>query len=181
MTCADLSIGVLSDSHGNVDLVRRVLRWESRVTRWVRCGDGCRDLARALAVAPAEGAAPAGGPEDAAPLLVAVSGNCDSPTWAPRECVFEASGTRFLVIHGDRQHVQLDFQKAVDEAHRAGAHVVLYGHTHRADYRVDEGIHLFNPGSLQRGGRALSYGRVTLRHGRAPRFEIERVPSAGSV
>lgn len=178
MTPGELSIGVLSDSHGNVALVRRVLRREAQVSRWVHCGDGCRDLERALCADPAEGGVVDCAPGNPAPILLAVAGNCDSPSWAPRECLFEVQGTRFLVFHGDRQQVQLDFQKAVDEAHRKDAQVVLYGHTHRADYRLDEGIHLFNPGSLQRGDHEASYGRITLRHERAPLFEIERAPFA---
>jgi uncharacterized protein len=166
-----ISIGVMSDSHGNVALVRQILRREALLTYWVHCGDGCRDLDHAWV------AETGGITVDASPkhTLVAVSGNCDSPVWAPRESVFEALGTRFLVFHGDRLRVQLDLQGAVDEAHRHDAQVVLYGHTHRADYRVDEGVHLFNPGSLQRGQDGASYGRITVAPGKALRFEIERV------
>ncbi len=166
-----LVLGVVSDSHGNLPLLRRVIQREAAISHWTHCGDGCRDLLRALE---REQDADAPAPSDGQGLA-AVSGNCDSPTWAPRECLFDLLGTRFLVLHGDRQRVQLDMQGAVDEAHRWDAQVVLYGHTHRADYAVDEGIHLFNPGCLERGSAYASYGRVHLTEGEALRFEILRV------
>jgi putative phosphoesterase len=115
----------------------------------VHCGDGCRDL----------------DPErfDVQVACESVAGNCDSPAWGQPVCEFERVGVRFMVVHGHRFGIHFDdFQALVDEAHRRDVQVVLFGHTHRPLYRVDEGIHLFNPGTLQRGHERPSYGRIQV-------------------
>jgi len=106
-----------------------------------------------------------------------VSGNCDSPQWAPRVREVERLGWRVLVVHGDRFGVHLGHQGLLDEAHRRDAQLVCYGHTHHALHAVDEGVHLLNPGSLARGERRGSFARVVLRRGAdAPEIQIVEVP-----
>jgi uncharacterized protein len=152
-----LRIGVVSDTHGNCSLLEHVIDSRPDITGWVHCGDGVHDLEVLCEVARSR--------------CQRVAGNMDPPGSGMDLCTFERGDVRFLVVHGHRQQVHFDLQRLVDEAHRHDARVVLYGHTHQALHRLDEGIHLFNPGSLARHEARRTFGVVEMDGRRQLTFE----------
>ncbi len=78
-----------------------------------------------------------------------VPGNCDGrrPD-LPEERVFTLEGCRLLMTHGHTYHVKLGPAAAVRAAREAGAHLLLYGHTHEAACEFQHGMWVVNPGSI---------------------------------
>ena len=78
-----------------------------------------------------------------------VPGNCDGrrPD-LPEERVFTLEGCRLLMTHGHTYHVKLGPAAAIRAAREAGAHLLLYGHTHEAACEFQHGMWVVNPGSI---------------------------------
>ena len=96
--------------------------------------------------------------------LYQVPGNCDWHTIdnAPTERMVTLGGVKFLLCHGHTFGVKSGYGTAVDRARRAGADVLLCGHTHRVCYEDFGGLQLLNPGSI---GYDHTYGLITVQNG----------------
>lgn len=82
--------------------------------------------------------------------MVLVPGNCDG--WTPEPAVrqFSLEGHTFLLSHGHLWGVKSGYGAAIAQARSAGADVLLFGHTHRADcLTTEDGILVVNPGSAR--------------------------------
>lgn len=93
-----------------------------------------------------------------------VAGNCDFMRCdMPMEQIIDCEGHRIFVIHGDRYPSVEDICLA---GKQRGADIVIYGHTHKADYETKNNPFFMrvNPGSLTkpRGGRYGSYAVITI-------------------
>ncbi len=107
--------------------------------------------------------------------IYSVAGNCDlrGKLLAPEESerLIEVDGIRILMLHGHTRSVKYYMGELEAFARRAGADVVLFGHTHERylDYRNDEekGLYIFNPGSASqsRDGLPPSFGVLTVMNG----------------
>ena len=108
-------------------------------------GDGERDLDDVRSVCPS------------VPFF-AVRGNCDLFSSLPLEIRCAAGGIEFFAAHGHLYGVKHDRTYAAIKtaARKAGAEVVLFGHTHEELCRNEDGLTLLNPGSA--GRRTASYG-----------------------
>ena len=156
---------VLSDVHGTLENVRRILRRAcdegmERLSYVIFLGDGLRDM-DALSY---------DGEFSWLPMLF-VRGNCDffgaSDTPELRELIF--CGHKLLLTHGHRYEVKSGLSRLVSFALAKGADLVLFGHTHSAcEIRLESGedffgvklsrpLILFNPGSTGYGGE---YGEI---------------------
>ena len=151
---------VLSDTHGNDYLLRRVLAANTAVDGVLFLGDGLDELEE-LSLTPG------------IPPIFAVRGNCDSdfsPLRRPREeeLLLTFAGHRLLLLHGHTVSVKLSEGGLAARARALAADIVLYGHTHipKESYRpAREGgpLWLFNPGSLGRPHDCRpSFGRLML-------------------
>ena len=58
-------------------------------------------------------------------------------------------------------YTHLDLYRAACAARERQADVLLFGHTHRAEITWDDGLLLFNPGSLS-GGADSTYGTLDI-------------------
>lgn len=107
---------IVSDTHGRADRLAEVLA-RSRADILLYLGDGLRDLH----VVPDHF------------TVRAVRGNCDwmSHDDAPDRRVEDFGATRIFLTHGHRYGVKSSFEAAAEAAAKAGADVLLYGHTHR--------------------------------------------------
>lgn len=126
---------IFSDSHGNVANMADMVRLE-RPDRILHLGDLVRD-AQTLQ-------------EKFPDIPVSfVPGNCDGrrPD-LPEERVFTLEGCRLLMTHGHTYHVKLGPAAAIRAAREAGAHLLLYGHTHEAACEFQHGMWVVNPGSI---------------------------------
>lgn len=161
---------IFSDAHGRDDGMRRALALHPDVKNVLFLGDGLRDLFRIAPLYPGVS-------------FRAVRGNMDAfsfSTPAAEEEEFSLFGTRVLMMHGHLYGVKGGLAAAEGHARRAGARVLLYGHTHEPylHYDSETGLYTFNPGSVGRPyGGPLSFGLmdllpdggVMLSHGELPR------------
>lgn len=89
--------------------------------------------------------------------LVSVPGNCDGWTMEPAIRRLELEGRHVLLSHGHLWQVKHTYARAILEAKKAGADILLFGHTHVAYCEQVDGIWVMNPGAARR-----SYGTILL-------------------
>ncbi|MEW6662818.1 MAG: metallophosphoesterase family protein [Bacillota bacterium] len=150
-----MKLWVLSDTHRNLSAARRVLLAAQPGDLLVHGGDYYGD---GIALA-----------KEAGLEVVVVGGNCD--WWggsSPEEEVWEAAGVRILLTHGHQQRVKEGYDKLKHRALQVRAGLVIFGHTHIPLNKTEDGIHLFNPGSISRprGGERGTYGIIVLQAGK---------------
>lgn len=149
-----MKILVLSDSHGDVDTMREVVKAEGPELI-MHLGDHARDAA-ALRQA------------FASVEMLHVIGNTDGRDEGPEMATEQIMGHKMLLTHGhllglnrDRIEVEPLFFRCAE----AGAKILLFGHAHRAFAYCREGIWLLNPGRIgKKSSRAVyaTYGVLTL-------------------
>mgnify|MGYP000875662644 FL=1 len=146
-----MRILVVSDTHGNYPLLAKVIKAAGAVDLLVHAGDGGNDLKHLAREFPALS-------------HVAVAGNCDPFSALPRELLFAAGGHQLFLTHGDQYRVKWDLLRLFLEGRDRKAAVIIFGHTHQPLIHYEQGILLFNPGSLYRNnaGEAPSCGWLTL-------------------
>ena len=133
-----MKICVFSDTHGDPDhMIEAVL--EEKPDYVFFLGDGERDaqeLERRFPGLP----------------VAAVRGNCDLYSDLPADLVCAVGGVRIFATHGHRYGVKTDRQLEALKyaAHRAGAQVALFGHTHSAFLEEKNGLTVINPGAAGR-------------------------------
>lgn len=146
-----MRILVVSDTHGNYQLLHKLLTTVGPFDLLIHAGDGGNDLlqlARDFPDLP----------------RYAVAGNCDPFSRLPRELCFEAGGQRIFLTHGDRYGVKHDLLRLALKGKASQADLVIFGHTHLPLLDQSHGVMLLNPGSLGscRGERKHSYGWVEI-------------------
>lgn len=144
-----MRIGVLSDTHRNMEAAAQVIERLGACDLWLHAGDFYRDaleLHRLYGIP-----------------LVAVVGNCDQVT-GPEEELLELEGVSVLLTHGHLYRVKFGYGQIVARAQKVGAKLVVFGHTHQPEDVVIEGVRLFNPGSLSRtrNPAGLCAGVITI-------------------
>lgn len=144
-------IGVLSDSHDNIENVVRAARLfrEKGVGLVLHLGDIVAPFTLARLVAELGGIkvrAVFGNNCGEKPLLLRVAENLGADISDPPR-VLEIEGRRLLLTHG---YGDVETTIEIVEALAASGKWdgVLYGHTHKADYRYLQGRLLLNPGEV---------------------------------
>ncbi|MCL2494555.1 MAG: YfcE family phosphodiesterase [Oscillospiraceae bacterium] len=141
-----MRILVCSDSHGRQDRLVLALEQQRSAEILVFLGDGAADAAF-FAREPGKQA-------------FLVRGNwdgpaCELPLWQE----FFVLDKKILCTHGHTSQVKFGPEALLRAARDRGADLVLFGHTHRPLISYEDGVHLFNPGSLWEDG---SYGFVDV-------------------
>lgn len=96
----------------------------------------------------------------------AVAGNCDryrAPASAREMLCYPIGGVMIFMTHGHIYHVKMGTGALTAAARRYGAKLVLYGHTHRMDFRLEEDLYIMNPGSC--GSFGGSAGLIEIKDG----------------
>lgn len=155
---------ILSDSHGEVGVMLDIVEKE-RPDEIIHLGDCWRDAEKLSCVYPE------------IPLYM-VPGNCDDCWGKNDRLLLEKAGWKILLAHGHQWRVKSGTALAFAAGRESGAHILLYGHTHRAECRNDQGMWVMNPGTV--GGRSApaTYGVIELEEGAA---ELRIVPVGGAV
>lgn len=129
-----MKILLTSDTHGNYPLLLKACRLTSPLDAVIHLGDGEGDVELISMFLDVE--------------IIAVAGNCDHGSKAPRERLWECHGQRLLLTHGDRYGVKSGSQRLEKRGAELGAQAVLYGHSHSASIVSLPGMQLINPGTL---------------------------------
>lgn len=144
-----MRILVVSDTHGDEGALWRALEAQPAARTVIHLGDGVREAEDMAARFPEK-------------TFYIVRGNCDFRSAAGhlpyvREEV--CGGKRLFFTHGHLYDVKSDLYRIGCAARERQADVLLFGHTHRPLATYDDGLYLFNPGSLFGGG---TYGVLDI-------------------
>ncbi len=129
-----MRVGVLSDSHGDVEQAVRAVEEMGKIDLLVHAGDYYRD---ALCLADRFGLE-----------VKAVVGNCDRGEKGPVEELFELVGRKVYLTHGHIYGVKQGLLRLHYRAREVGADIVIFGHTHIPGKEDVDGILFLNPGSV---------------------------------
>ncbi len=160
---------VFSDSHGHSEGMASVIAADPTVRDVIFLGDGLSDLLPLRRRFPDH-------------RFRTVRGNMDflaAGFDTPDEDIFALYGLRVFLCHGHTLGVKGGTTTAEKYAKRAGARVLLYGHTHIPEerYLPEDDLYILNPGSIGRPHDGipsfarldiLADGGVVLSHGRLP-------------
>ena len=146
-----MRIVVISDSHGNIDAVERIIARNPNTRIFMHLGDGEREF-NVMRV------------KDPELDLRIVAGNCDYNSNFPMVHVIDTEFARIMCTHGHRYSVKEGTEVLRSIALDNDCSVALYGHTHRRLNSYSDGIYLMNPGSCSqpRDGKPPSYGYIDL-------------------
>lgn len=163
-----MKILLLSDTHGELDATRHVIKAHPEVDLRVDLGD-------------------IGFPLKELDSFVIVKGNHDPGTKLPLDQILEVEGHRIWCVHGDvfetetveevmamKNDPDMDimqlcmetlYKNIVKHAIRKACDVVFFGHTHIRIFEIRDGITIVNPGSLLFGmdGNDKSYAVVDIK------------------
>lgn len=154
---------VLSDIHGNRNYLNRVLAEVPDIKDIIFLGDGLSEMLDVKRQNPEYN-------------ITAVTGNCDFLKDVPSQEILNINGYRVLVCHGDGYYVKMGLLPIKKACRELKADVALFGHTHRPYYEYDNGLYLFNPGSVTISPATLTtcYGIVDF-SGDRPVFEHREI------
>ena len=96
--------------------------------------------------------------------LVCVPGNCDGWTTEPAQKLITVASKKLLLSHGHLWGVKSGYDTAIFHGHKAGADIVLFGHTHQAHcQKLDDGMWVLNPGASRSSYSCISIEYDTIR------------------
>lgn len=126
---------VISDSHGNMGSLKRIISQYPHIPSIIHLGDYYRDAVALKQMYPDK-------------EYYMVPGNCDYlVSNASAELILEVEGLRVLLTHGNRYSVKSGLQRLRAKALQDRLDVVLFGHTHIPVIDKTGGCLLVNPGS----------------------------------
>ena len=136
-----MKIGIMSDSHGNIEYVRQVAEYmmEAEVEYIIHLGDDYYD-ARILDIVPVN--------------VIKVPGVYEAvyqDASVPNRLVEEITGLRTLITHTKDSHRNDLPHDKMPEEYIASRRVdlVLFGHSHSFSAKMEDGILMVNPGHLK--------------------------------
>ncbi|HHX51622.1 MAG TPA: metallophosphoesterase [Clostridia bacterium] len=159
-----MRLGILSDTHRKLLLADVALEQMGEIDYLLHAGDHFED---AMELATGRSFS-----------CKAVVGNCDFFVAGPEEEILELEGVRLLLTHGHRYQVKSGYQGLLTRARALEVQAVIFGHTHRPQMEKEEGILLFNPGSIgaPRDNGGATFGVLEINRGiiRAHIYPVKR-------
>ena len=158
-----MKIGIVSDTHGDLKALKKVLAAAGPVDLWLHAGDYSQD-------------APFIQAETGIPVH-AVCGNCDLyEDRAPAEFLMKQDGFTIAMTHGHRYVWGNDYSRLMYWAQEKQADIVVFGHIHVPVNLTEQGILMINPGSPSRPRNGVpSFGILTLEKGQKPQFTLHQL------
>lgn len=141
-----MRLGIMSDSHGDMQAIDEVLKRAGQIDLWLHAGD-CAPDARYLAV-------------KSQTKVIGIAGNCDWPGPSAKEMeAVQAGNLRILLTHGHLFGVNFGLGQLVHAAEEQQCTFAVYGHTHIAQDVQSSTVRVLNPGSISRprGGGPASF------------------------
>ena len=157
-----MRILVTSDSHRNTLALKRAVNAAKPFDAFIFLGDGEDDYNEVtMSLAGID--------------TYAVRGNNDYNSMLTQTVPVEIGGFRVLLTHGHRYVGWGDTGDLAAVAEVNLCRVALFGHTHCRHFSEENGVYLFNPGSvaLPRDGQPPSYGIITIENGKLDFFHFD--------
>lgn len=126
---------IISDSHGNMDVITKVLERAGSIDLLIHLGDieQDEDYIRSQAGCP----------------CYIVAGNNDYFSKLKKEDIIVIEKKKILLTHGHRYNIYYGTKDIEEVARELGMDMVMYGHTHQPNIKYcEDGIVLINPGSI---------------------------------
>ena len=142
-----MRILVVSDTHGDTQSFKKVLDNSRDAEVVIHCGDGAAEVEYLRSYYPEK-------------MFISVKGNCDLCCEAPNVEVRSIEGKKLFITHGNMYGVKSGLYTLSCAARQEGADIAIFGHTHVPCEIYDDGLYLFNPGSLR--GYGGSYGYIDI-------------------
>ena len=132
-----MKVLVLSDSHGAVHFLRRILETESEAEIVFFLGDGLGDIEKVKPHYPEK-------------KFICVKGNNDFYFQENREAYKYIDGVTIMACHGDAFGVRSTLRELINKTASVRGNLALYGHTHQRNLYIDAstGIFAVNPGAV---------------------------------
>jgi len=139
-------IVVMSDNHGDDQMMQYILNKEPHADYYIHCGDSEAYYPEQLS------------------HFICVSGNNDWSLNLPQEAQLEVEGFKILITHGHRLGYFNREAAMNDLLTNRECQVLLCGHTHMPMFEKDGDYYYINPGSTSRprGGSVRSYAVLTI-------------------
>ena len=108
-------LGVISDTHGNMNAIKKAVKCCGKADLWLHAGDYCRDAALVTKLTGSK--------------VFSVCGNCDSINSSADVDEFINIGSRKIwLTHGHKYEVKHNPRELVFWAKQYEADIVIYGH-----------------------------------------------------
>lgn len=145
-----MRIGVVGDSHGNKHDLLAAVHGMGAVDAILHTGDHFTDGTYIETLCGVK--------------VYGVVGNCDLPALGESEMLLEFDGKKIFLTHGHRYNVKWGVNALFYKGLEVGADMVVFGHTHSPMNAEDDGVILFNPGSVNspRGTADKTYGIIEI-------------------
>jgi len=160
-----MKILIVSDTHGNHRNLDKVLEKEEGIDMFLHMGDVEEDDIYIEAVIEC-------------PVHMVAGNNDFYSSGLSREEELQIGKYRVLMTHGHTYYVSMSTKRLKQMAKENGYDIVMYGHTHRPDIDMEDGIIAINPGSLsypRQEGRKPTYIIMWLDESGDARFELKYV------
>lgn len=144
-----MRVGIISDSHGSLSLLEKVIKKMGEVDAYIHLGDYITDADTVL--------------KKTEKKYIVVKGNCDIQE-GEEEVVIQLAGKKLLITHGHQYNIKSGYNNIYYRTREEKADIVLFGHTHMPVSLWYKGRLFFNPGSIAfpRGGSLASYGVIDI-------------------
>lgn len=103
--------------------------------------------------------------------VVIVRGNCDYGRGLPDQEIVRLGKHRAFLCHGHRHNVRFDLEMLARAAKENGCDVAMYGHTHEPEITEEDGVTIYNPGSIS----------LPRQDGRKPSFIVLDIDENGEL
>jgi putative phosphoesterase len=141
-----LKILVFSDSHGSYKNMKRVLLMHKNAEAVIYLGDGLTDLDEVRE-------------EMAGKAVWCVKGNNDWLAQEPLMRIETANGERIYMTHGHAHGVKYGLSDIINVGRENKGKIVCFGRTHVPFEKYEDGMYIFNPGSVTYSG---TYGIIEI-------------------
>jgi len=131
-----LKVGVISDSHGDINAVKKAIESMGKVDIIVHLGDFYKDAQKVS--------------QETGKNIIYVKGNCDFSSTVECDRIINVENKKVLCTHGHNYNVKHDYTTLYFKALEDNVDLVLFGHTHFPEVFENNNIMFVNPGSLSR-------------------------------
>ncbi|WP_087680376.1 metallophosphoesterase [Kurthia gibsonii] len=140
-----MKVVVLSDTHGNAEIIEQVYEQEQGANAFFHCGDS--ELSY---------------DDPHFHEMYRVKGNCDFDSDYVDELVVSIGERRIFMTHGHLYNIKMTLTPLDYKAQEVEADIVLFGHSHVLGAQQVGRTLFLNPGSLllPRGGNPKSYATI---------------------